>query len=137
MSKVVEVSNLYDLIKQRRGCYIICADIERLMAINEISEKAGDMAIEEAFQRLEAAASEGDVVFRIGADEFVMITNCDSEEDAEVVAEKVKSYNGQPVVFEGREIPVRLHVGIMKMEEKIVRYGKLFGRVEEVIKKVK
>ena len=38
--KKVDISELYDYIKERRDCYFVGADIKNLIPINEISRKA-------------------------------------------------------------------------------------------------
>ncbi len=131
--KRVDISELYDLFVQRRGCYFVCSDIHHLMEINDISRKAGDLAILTELERLDAAAGEEDVVFRIGADEFVVVTNSTDITYAEAIAEKVRAKNGEPIVFEGREIPLILYVGVTKLSEGIVRYNELFTELYQTI----
>ena len=79
MKKNVDISELYDLLKERKKCYFVCCDICHLIPINEISRKAGDLAILEAMKRISEAAGEEDVMFRIGGDEFVLLTNSGDE----------------------------------------------------------
>lgn len=89
--KRVDISELYDLFVSRRDCFFVCCDIKSLIPINEISYKAGDMAILETMQRMCDAAGEEDIVFRIGADEFVMLTDSKDEKYAEAAAKKFVS----------------------------------------------
>ena len=131
--KRVDISELYDLFVQRRGCYFVCCDIHCLMDINAISRKAGDLAILTELERLNDAAGEEDVVFRIGADEFVVLTNSKDVDYAEAIAEKVRAKNGEPIMFEGKEIPLILYVGVTKMSEGIVRYNELFAELQQSI----
>lgn len=44
----VDISQLYDLFQERRECYFICCDIKHLVPINELSRRAGDLAILES-----------------------------------------------------------------------------------------
>ena len=131
--KRVDISELYDLFVQRKGCYFVCSDIHHLMAINDISHKAGDLAILTELERLNEAAGEEDVVFRIGADEFVVLTNSKDAAYAEGIAEQVRAKNGQPIVFEGKEIPLILYVGVTKMSDGVVRYNQLFTELQQTI----
>ncbi len=131
--KRVDISELYDLFVQRKGCYFVCSDIHRLMDINDISRKAGDLAILTELERLNDAAGEEDVVFRIGADEFVVLTNSKDVTYAESIAEQVRAKNGQSIVFEGREIPLILYVGVTKMADGVVRYNELFTELQQSI----
>ena len=131
--KRVDISELYDLFVQRRGCYFVCTDIHCLIAINEISRKAGDLAILTELERLDAAAGEEDVVFRIGADEFVVLTNSSDISYAEAIAENIRAKNGEPIVFEGKEIPLILYVGVTKLSDGVVRYNELFSELHQTI----
>ena len=135
--KRVDISELYDLFVQRRGCYFVCCDIHRLMEINEISMKAGDLAILTELERLNDAAGEEDVVFRIGADEFVVLTNSKDVTYAESIAEKVRAKNGQPIVYEGKEIPLILYAGVTKLSDGVVRYNEMFAELQHTIKEIK
>ena len=128
-----DISELYDLLKERSNCYFVCCDINSLIPINNISVKAGDLAILESMRRMEEIAGEDDIVFRIGGDEFVMLTNSEDICYAEQIAEKIRSFNGSPIQFEGQDIPLNLHVGVTKCEELPLRYSELFAGLHRAI----
>lgn len=131
--KNMDISELYDLFSERKNCYFVYCDIHYLTKINEISRKAGDLAILEAINRMNEAASENDYVFRIGADEFAMLTNNEDKSHAERIASKVLAQNGKPILFEGQEIPVSLYVGTMQAKQEFVCYRNLFNQLHEKI----
>lgn len=133
MRRTVDISEMYDLFKQRRNCYFVCGDINSLVPINDISHKAGDIAILESMGRMQKEAGDEDIVFRIGGDEFVILTNSEDIKYAEDIAERIKSYNGQPIIYEDKEIPLRLHIAIVKFETDHLRYKDLFARLHETI----
>ena len=137
MSRNVDISELYELFKTRKSCYFVCCDIDHLVPINEISHKAGDLAILESLRRMEAEAGDEDVVFRIGGDEFVLLTSSEEAAYAEAVAERIRKYNGEPIVFEGREIPLRLHIAVTKSSSGQVRYKDLFEQLHSAIMEMK
>jgi len=137
MARNVDISELYELFKTRKNCYFVCCDIDHLVPINEISNKAGDMAILESLRRMEAEAGEEDVIFRIGGDEFAMLTCSEDVAYAEAAAERIRKYNGEPIVFEGREIPLRLHIAVTKSSSGQVRYKDLFEQLHNAIQEVK
>ena len=64
--KHVDISELYDLFQERKDCFFVLCDIKHLEPINEISRKAGDLAILESMRRITLASGEDDFVFRIG-----------------------------------------------------------------------
>lgn len=115
--KKVDISELYDLFKARHDCYFVCCDIRHLIPINEISRTAGDLAIIEAMNRMNGAAGDEDVVFRIGSDEFVLLTDNDDIAYAESVAAKIEALNGTPFTYEDQEIPLTLYIAITKLNE--------------------
>ncbi len=132
-----EVSELYDLFRSRKDCYFVCCDIRSLIPINEISTKAGDLAILESMKRMEDAAGSEDVVFRIGGDEFVMLTNSRDVVYAEKIAEAIRAENGKPVVFEGKEIPLSLHISVVKISMSNIKYDELFKELQSSLDAVK
>lgn len=132
-----EISELYDLFCSRKDCYFICCDIKCLIPINDISIKAGDLAILETMNRMENAAGEEDIVFRIGGDEFAMLTSSSDITYAEKIVKEIMSHNGETFEFEGKAIPLNLYAGVVKVEMSTVKYDKLFTELHQALKDVK
>lgn len=130
----VDISQLYDLFKERKDCYFVCCDIKSLVPINEISHKAGDLAILESLNRMNQVAGEDDIVFRIGGDEFCMLTNSTDSAYAEAKADMIRACNGNTFDYEGREIPLSLHVVVTKPEMQNVRYSELFVELHTALR---
>lgn len=133
----VDISELYDLFKERNNCYFVCCDIKSLVPINEISHKAGDLAIIESLNRMNNVAGLEDIVFRIGGDEFVLLTNNSDILYAKDIADKILAKNGETFTYENQEIPLYLHVGILKLESKNLRYAELFEKLHKSINESK
>ncbi len=129
----VDISELYDLFQERKDCFFICCDVKEMMRINEISHRAGDLAIIEAMERM-SAAGEGDLVFRIGGDEFCILTDSREESYAEGIAEAIRARNGESFSGEGREVPLYLHTTAVRLEQKHVRYDELYTGLHEAIR---
>ena len=127
--KHVDISELYELFLERKDCYFICCDIKSLIPINQISRKAGDLAIIESMRRMDAVAGEEDVVFRIGGDEFVLLTNSAELSYARQIQEQILKFNGQTIEFENEQIPLSLYVGIVKPNLSHLRYSELFAQL--------
>lgn len=132
-----DISELYDLFLERENCYFVCADIKGLTPLNEISRKAGDLAILETMKRLSNSAGEEDIVFRIGGDEFVILTNTRDTAQAELLAEKVRAQNGKTFSYEEQEFPLFLHVGVAKVEAAPLRYDELFATFQDWADRIK
>ena len=135
--KNVDISELYDLFVERKNCYFVCCDIKSLIPINEISHKAGDLAILEAMNRLNRYAGEDDLVFRIGGDEFCVLTASEDDAYAEKIKDAVLSENGNTFVYEDMEIPLTLYAACMKYSNKHLKYNALFAELHNSIKEVK
>lgn len=133
--KRTDLSELYQILKERSDNYIICADMIGLMAINtNYGRNAGDKAIAEAVRRMDEVSTEDMLFFRIGGDEFVIVTNYTSADDAVALAEKIVAQNGKTIDCDGVAISVGLRAGITKVSlNSSVRYGELFNRCIESI----
>lgn len=133
--KHVDISELYDLFRERKGCYFVCCDIKNMTSINEISRKAGDLAILEAMDRMSGAAGESDLVFRIGGDEFCILTDSRERAYAENIAEKIRKRNGE--AFGEEESHLSLYAAVVCMEQERIRYDELYAGLHEAIEKEK
>lgn len=134
--KNVDISELYDLFQERKECYFVLSDIKGLIPINEISHKAGDLAILEQMHRMMAASGEEDVVFRIGGDEFCILTASSDMAYAEQVAEKIRQMNGQTFAYENQKIPLTLYVSTMRLKA-CSRYEEVFEGLHNAIRESK
>ncbi len=133
----VDISELYDLFIARKDCYFVCCDIKHMIVINEISRKAGDLAILESIRRMNGAAGAEDIVFRIGGDEFCMLTDSAEEAYAEKKAEEIRSLNGKTYDCGGEEIPLTLHVVVTRMASGRVCYSELFTQLHTALEEGK
>ena len=129
MRRTVDISELYDFFKSRKDCWFVCGDIVHLIPINEISRKAGDAAIAEALRRMESVCGPEDVVFRIGGDEFTLLTNSADQAYAEELKEKILAMNGQIIPYEDKDIPLSLYAKTVKIDSKTVRYSEMFPKL--------
>ena len=129
--KKIDISELYDCIRERKGCYLVLGDIKGLIPINDISHKAGDLAIITAMKRMEQAAGKEDVIFRIGGDEFVILTNSSDENYAKSICEEILNHNEEKISWEGKEIPLSLYVKAVRYEGRTaLRYSEFFTMLQ-------
>ena len=131
--RTVDISELYDLFKERKNCYFVCCDIRSLIPINEISHKAGDLAIAETAHRMDQCCGPEDLVFRIGGDEFAMLTASNDPAYARQIADRILEMNGQTFAYENREIPLSLYAEITRFPEGNLRYSELFSALHQTI----
>lgn len=134
--KPIDISELYDLFQEKKDCFFVLCDIKHMITINDISIKAGDLAILEQMRRMTLAAGEEDIVFRIGGDEFCILTASNDVEYAEQIAEKIRRMNGQTFSYEDREIPLHLYVATACLNT-CCRYEDVFAGLHNAIKESK
>lgn len=132
--KRFDISELYDYLKEMDGTYIISFDIRNLMVINNTyGSPAGDTVIAECLKRIDSEKSDDMIMFRIGGDEFVLLTGTADEETARAAAEKVLSHNGECISSGGNDIPVSMRFGMMKLEtSRNLRYSELFTKLVKI-----
>lgn len=129
-----DISELYDELKAKSGTYVLCFDIAGLDRINkEIGRKAGDMMIAESLKRIDSAAEDGMFLFRIGGDEFAMVTGLSDKEETRKLAQRVLAQNGGTISCNGTEVPCSLRAGAYRFENRSLRYSELFSSLQDTI----
>ena len=132
--KKVDISELYDLLRERVGCHYIIGDIVGLIPINDISRAAGDRALIEAMNRLNNVAGENDIVFRIGPDEFVLLTDSKDLDHVKKLASEIESKNGETFAYEGKDIPLSLYVLVSTLTKGAHGdSGEMYSQFQDVI----
>jgi AraC family transcriptional regulator len=134
--KRVDISEAYDYLRGKKGSYVLCFDMRHLTEINALSSKAGDHAILEMVSRIDGASSDEMCVLRIGGDEFALITGFYDLEEAEGLRESILKRNGEPILFEGKSLPLSLWCGIIKIPDSL-RYDDFFNDMHAAIEKSK
>ena len=107
-----------------------------MISINEISHKAGDLAILEQMWRMSAASGENDIAFRIGGDEFCILTDSSEAEYAEQIADKIRRMNDQTFSYEDQKIPLFLHITTTSLKE-CNSYEEVFAGLHNAINNFK
>ncbi|MBD5460791.1 MAG: helix-turn-helix domain-containing protein [Lachnospiraceae bacterium] len=130
----VDISELYDLFRDRQECWFVCCDIKNLSVINSVSRKAGDMAIVECMKRIGDASGKEDVAFRIGGDEFAILTDSSDREYAEEIARKIHQCDEETFVCEEQQFPLGIHTGIARFDRSPLKYDELFQELHTTIR---
>ncbi len=132
-----DISELYDELKRRKDTYVLCFDIANLYPINEISHEAGDKAILECLRRIDENSSEEMLLFRIGGDEFALVTGLNDIEEVKKVAKKITDLNGNPIIHNSIKIPLSMYCGGVNLDYKNLNYSELFPMLSNTIDKTK
>jgi len=135
----VDVSALYEELKSLGGTVVLCTDIIDLRGINErIGYAGGDLAIAEAAKRIDKVIGKDMLMFRIGRDEFAIITKLTKVEEAIKLAEKITAYNGQDLHLEDKPFPLSLRIAVNTIPSGPLSYKELldsmFDTLHQIIK---
>lgn len=138
MGRRIDISQLYDeLQKTERESYVLCFDVAGLEKINiEKGRSAGDAVILEAFRRIDAMAGDNMLAFRIGGDEFAVVTGLTEKSDIEKISEEIISLNGRSVKNTEQEIPVSLRISALKLKNissHHINCNDLFDRMQRIM----
>lgn len=127
MTSKYDISELYDYIRSSQGTYALSFDTSHLMEINDtLGHDAGDKVILECLRRIDRECTDGMLMFRIGGDEFVMMTGLSDKSAVEALAVKILSHNGETVEHNGIEIPVSMRAGAVLLKSGKLSYSELF-----------
>lgn len=127
MTNKYDISELYDYIRNKQGTYVLSFDTAHLMEINSsLGYDAGDKAILECLHRIDRECSDGMLMFRIGGDEFVMMTGLSDKAAVKALAVKILSHNGEAIEHNGQRIPVSMRAGAVLLKPGKLSYSELF-----------
>ena len=89
-------------------------DLDRFKIINDtLGHDVGDMLLKIVAQRLQGCVRSGDLISRLGGDEFTVIQESVSrQQEIEVVAQKIMNMMAQPFALEGHELFIGTSIGI-------------------------
>lgn len=95
-------------------CAVLFVDLDHFKNINDgLGHEVGDAVLRAVAQRLSDDLRVGDLVGRMGGDEFVVVCEgLHGEADADPIAAKLQAQFQQPVLHQGLPIQVHASVGI-------------------------
>lgn len=96
----------------RTPAVIVC-DLDRFKVVNdEHGHRIGDEVLVEAARRISSAVGGGDLVCRVGGDEFVVLCrHVASEDELAVVVAAIVDRFADPFIVDGRSLDVGISVG--------------------------
>lgn len=105
---------LAQMHRQNQHFSVIMLDIDHFKRINDTyGHQAGDFVLVELSKVLSSAIREGDLLARMGGEEFVVASPYTNRLAAIVLSERLrKSVEDRKFVFEGNQIPVTISLGV-------------------------
>lgn len=92
---------------------VLFVDLDRFKSINDsLGHSVGDEVLELVAARLQEAVRPSDTVGRLSGDEFVVVCEDISPEDALRIADRVATTVARPVALYGRELVLTVSVGL-------------------------
>lgn len=99
----------------RRTFAVAMLNIERFRSVNEtLGQHAGDELLRQLARRLKGGLNESDILARLGADSFAMVTRrCEDDASVGHILEQVMScIHGQPFEIDGEELRIAVRAGV-------------------------
>ncbi|OXS58837.1 hypothetical protein B1A99_12785 [Cohnella sp. CIP 111063] len=109
---------LYELVREAAGetgkMAVFFIDLDRFKTVNDsLGHNVGDRLLQQVAERLSSAASEEDIVSRLGGDEFILVQrNPPSPDDAIAYAKRLISAMKHPFVVDDNELYINASIGI-------------------------
>lgn len=100
--------------RNHRQTAMMCIDLDRFKNVNDsLGHSCGDDVLKESAGRLSGCIRNGDILARMGGDEFIIILpDISTPKEAEKVAEKIIAAFAQPFFIGGKEYFVTASIGI-------------------------
>src|SRR5216683_2356337 len=100
--------------RKRRPVAVLFLDLDHFKVVNDsLGHTLGDSLLREIATRLRGSVREGDVVARVGGDEFtIVLQELEKKEDAAVMAQRVLRIISEPIDIEGQRLYVTASIGI-------------------------
>ncbi len=112
-----DLTELFEKLQDKKGTYLVGLDIKGLMRINnELGRDMGDAVINTCIKRIDDALSGDMFAFRIGGDEFIVVTGFGDIGQAQKLRDKICAKNGETVSCGDISTEVFMHSGIMLYE---------------------
>ncbi|MCU1472881.1 EAL domain-containing protein [Amnibacterium sp.] len=93
---------------------VIFCDIDEFKRTNDsLGHPAGDRVLQQVAARLKAALEDGDIVARVGGDEFmVLLPEIHGRDEVDAVVRRLDRTLQEPLIVDGNHLRVRLSTGV-------------------------
>ncbi len=100
--------------RRHRPVSVLFLDLDHFKVVNDsLGHTIGDALLKEIATRLRTSVREGDVVARVGGDEFtIVLQELEKKEDAATMAQRVLRIIAEPIDVEGNRLYITTSIGI-------------------------
>ncbi|WP_309120575.1 EAL domain-containing protein [Paenibacillus sp.] len=122
---------LEERIRTGEPCFVMLIDLDRFKQVNDwLGHQAGDVLLLKTAERLREAMGEGDVLGRLGGDEFLVVGAGGTLEAAVSTAERILRSVPKPIDYEGHSLLVTPSVGIAHVPTHATTAGEAMKRAD-------
>jgi diguanylate cyclase (GGDEF)-like protein/PAS domain S-box-containing protein len=117
---------------------VLFVDVDRFKSINDRwGHRAGDDALRQIAQRLQASVRIPDTAARLGGDEFALVCPVADHTGAARIAERLHLALNEPLNLEGRLVSVGTSMGVAATDSATTDPGELLARADQAMYRAK
>ncbi|MFO1218202.1 MAG: EAL domain-containing protein [Burkholderiaceae bacterium] len=117
---------------------LLLLDLDRFKQINDsLGMATGDRVLEEVADRIRTCLRQGDMLARVGGDQFAMLVQGADHRGAETAALRVLEATGRAYTLEGTQFTLTCSVGIALLPSDATDAGTLMRHAETAMKEAK
>ena len=121
-----------------RKVALLCLDLDRFKAINDsYGHMTGDQLLTEVAERLRGCVRKSDIIARMGGDEFTIIQDIESAEDAQHLAGRIVDAMKLPIIINETALEIGVSVGIALAPNDGMDANNLLSRADLAMYRVK
>jgi diguanylate cyclase (GGDEF)-like protein/PAS domain S-box-containing protein len=131
-----------EILRARRYGFplsVVMIDIDHFKQINDgFGHLVGDSVLRELVSVLNSQMRPGDILGRVGGEEFsITLVECELE-NAKTVSERLrKSIEGHQMMSEGRELSIRISIGVAQLSLQEENWEALIKRADQALYRAK
>jgi diguanylate cyclase (GGDEF)-like protein/PAS domain S-box-containing protein len=117
---------------------VLFVDVDRFKSINDRwGHRAGDDALRQIAQRLQASVRIPDTAARLGGDEFALVCPVADRTGAARIAERLHQALNEPLNLEGKRLAVGTSMGVATTDTATTDPGELLARADQAMYRAK